>query len=51
MLESLIQIEIYRENDVFHGKLSTFAGIKEYENVDYDELIEDMFRELQEEIE
>lgn len=44
-----MQMEVYRENDTFHGRLSIPSGLREYENIDYGELLEDIFRELQEE--
>lgn len=49
MFEPLFQIEIFRENDIFFGKVHTQAGPREYQNEDYGELVTDMFVDLQDE--
>jgi hypothetical protein len=49
MMESLFQIEIFRENDIFYAKVHTQDGPREYQNDDYTELVTDMFVDLQDE--
>jgi len=47
MMESLFQIEIFRENDLFYGKVHSLSGPREYQNQDFDELVNDMCIDLQ----